>query len=135
MAYFGPNGNLIGNVRSQIWAYQKVENVGRLFFIQFLLFAIDTISVSLDALLLSKFGSVNLIDESCRVIKTHWIIFATMLANVLVSMFDLKDVNSALDMTMKFEWFTSVGRFSFISNSTDLSDEEKAFLLSNITCP
>ena len=43
MAYFGPCGNLIGNVLCQIWAYQKVTNVGRLFFIQFFLFAVDAI--------------------------------------------------------------------------------------------
>ena len=56
-----------------------------------------------------------------------------MLAITMVGFFGLKDVNSAMDMTLKFEWITSKGRSTFISNATDLSDDEKAILLSNIS--
>ena len=38
MAFYGPNGDLTGNVLSNIWAYKKVEDVGRLFKIQMILF-------------------------------------------------------------------------------------------------
>ena len=30
MAYYGPNGHLVGNVLTDMWAYEKVEDVGKL---------------------------------------------------------------------------------------------------------
>ena len=133
MAYYGPNGHLTGDVLSDIWTYEKVENVERLFFIQFLLFGVDSASAILNAFLLSKLGNVNLIKEFCKLIKGHWIILAIQLANTITVYFAFKDINTGQDMTMKFEWISNEGRLRFIYNSTYLSDNEKKILLSNYT--
>ena len=133
MAYFGPNAYSIGNVLCGAWAYEKVENVGRLFIIQFTMFAFDSISVGLNAFLLSKFGNINLMEWFCKTMKAYWIFLAIQLVNTMNPLFALKDINAAMDMTMEFSWITREGRLAFIHNSTDLSDNEKMNLLSNIT--
>ena len=69
MAYHGPSGHLVGNVRINIWAYEQFEDVGRLFTIQNLLFMVDCISVGINTALLSKFGNVNLIQGFGKVIN------------------------------------------------------------------
>ena len=113
MAYFGPNAHLIGNVKNDFWAYKKVEDVGRLFAIQFLLFGIDSCSVALNAILLSKFGDVALINELFKAVKRYWMIFIIRLGQSIATYFALKDMNVALDMTLKFNWISQEGRKSF----------------------
>ena len=87
----------------------------------------------LNAALLSRLGNVNLIQEFSKVFKVFWIIFAISLANEVTVYFAFNDINIAMDMEMRFEWITTEGRLRFIYNSTDLSDYEKAALLSNFT--
>ena len=87
----------------------------------------------LNTALLSKFGNVNLIQEFTKAIKISWIILAIQLADQVTVYFGFNDINMALDMNMSFDWITTAGRLSFISNSTDLSDYEKFMLLSNNT--
>ena len=132
MAYYGPNATLKGNVRSDIWQYEKVEDVARLFFIQGLLFGIDLLCVILNTLIVSKFGSVDLIKQFCKLIRKYWIVVVIQMTDLLLY-FGLNDINMGLDMTLKFDWITLEGRMKFIYNATDLNDENKAILLSNIS--
>ena len=133
MAFYGPNGNLIGNVLSNIWAYKKVEDVGRLFKTQMILFGVDFVSVLLNTFLLYKFVKINLIREFCNAIEKYWIFFAIQLGNTITIYFGFNDISLGTDMTMNFSWITTEGRLRFIWNSTDLNDEEKAVLVFNKT--
>ena len=133
MAYFGPNAYLIGNVLSDYWAYEKVENIERLFYIQFSLIGVDCIGVVLNTSILSKFGNLNLVQEACNTVKAYWTILAIMLANSITIYFAFNDINTAIDMTMEFEWISTEGRLRFIFNATDLCDREKMHLLNNAT--
>ena len=132
MAYYGPNGNLTGNVLSDLWAYNKVEDVGKLMYIQLLLFGVDCISVVLNMAILKLYGNVDPLQEFSKVMKTYWMLFALQLANTISIYFGFNDINYAMDMTGEFSWITREGRLKFISNSSDLSDYEKASILSNI---
>ena len=133
MAYYGPNGNLMGNVSSDLWAYNKVEDVARLFYIQLLLFGVDCFSVALNMLILKQFGKVDLINELSKLMKKYWIFLALQLANTINVYFVMNDINQATDLTGKFEWITEEGRLRLIYNATDLSDFEKSKLIPNMT--
>ena len=133
MAYYGPNAYLTGNVLNDTWQYEKVEDVGRLFFILGLLFGIDLFCVHLNALVVSRFGNVNLMKQFCNLMKNYWIVIVIQMVDGYVYYFCLNDINMGLDMTLKFDWITAEGRMKFIYNATDLSDENKAILLSNIS--
>ena len=103
MAYFGPNGQLTGNVQSDLWGYEKVDDICRLFICQLLMFVMDFVGFCLNTILVWKFGRVNLMQKFCKMVNAYWIIFAIQMAIIIVPNFGLKDVNAALDMTMKFE--------------------------------
>ena len=133
MAYYGPNATLKGNVQSDIWQYEIVEDVARLFFIQGLLFGIDLFCVILNTLYVSKFGRVDLIMQFSKLLENYWIVVVIQMMDGIVFYFGLNDINMGLDMTLKFDWITADGRAKFIYNATDLTDENKAMLLSNIS--
>ena len=133
MAYYGPNGSLIGNVLSDIWQYKKVEDVTRLFMIQIILIGIDLISVAANTILVTKFGNADLIKQFCKVLSDYWMILTILMMHPVFVYFMMNDINLATDMTLKFEWITEQGRMKFIHNSTDLTHVEKRFLLSNIS--
>ena len=131
MAYFGPNGKLIGNVLCDLWTYRKVEDVEGLYTIQLLLFGVDAICVLLNTLILFLFGNVNLIQELSKVLKHFWMILAVVMANQITAYFGLNDINVANDMTYAFTWITKEGRSELINNSTYLTDEAKSMLLAD----
>ena len=131
MAYWGPNGHLIGNVLCDAWAYEKENDIRRLFQILGLLFGVDLACVLFNGFLLSYYGAVSLINEFSKMMQRYWLIVAIGLANAMADYFILNDMSMVLDMTMEFEWVTSEGRLSFVYNSSDLTSYEKEILLSN----
>ena len=133
MAYFGPNKNITCNVGSTIWHCKEVQNVNNLFIVLFSLFAADTFSMLLNALVLWKLTGILLIQEFCKVIKKYKSILAIKLAYTVFIYFVFNDINLGMDMSLKFAWITREGRLDFIYNSTELSDEEKSCLIANVT--
>ena len=131
MAYYGPNAYLTGNVLSDIWQYEKVKNIKRLFYIQGTLFGIDVLCVVMNTFFVSKFGNVDLPKQFCKLINTYWVLFSIQIMNSIFFYFAMNDINAALDMTLKFEWITDEGRIKLILNATDLTDNSKAILLAN----
>ena len=71
IAYYGPNAELLGNVRSNYWQYKPVEDVGKLVLTIFCMFLVDISSGIFAGLLLST-SSIDLLREGCAVLKTHW---------------------------------------------------------------
>lgn len=129
MTYFGPNGHLIGNVLSSLWAYEKVEDVANLFQVLFIMFGMDCLSVLGNTYLVWKFGNVNLAKEFCQTLQKYWIMISILLAVNVTTYFGLNDINLGNDQTFKFTWITDEGRLVLISNSTELAEDEKTFLL------
>ena len=120
MIYYGPNAAITGNVGISIWGYKKVENVKKLFGVMFLLFGIDTISVSFNACYLWTFGSFNIFCEFVRVLKKYWYILLVQLVFNIYTIFASNDINLAMDFTMKFQWTTDEGRKVLFYNTTEL---------------
>ena len=130
LAYYGPNGSILGSVRNSYWGYEKVDDVGYLFLMMLLLFGVDVFSVFVNYLILSKLTNVKLFQELCRIMKKFWLLVAVKFATKMCTWFVTKDINFGMDSTGNWDWITEDGRIQLISNSTDLSDEEKnAFLL------
>ena len=133
MAYYGPNGLIIGNVLSDAWQYKKVGDAARLFAIQTLLIGIDLVSVAVNTFLVSKFGNVDLIRHFSKVLKDYWFLVTVLMVHPVFVYFMMNDINLATDMTLEFEWITEEGRINFFQNATDLNDNEKTMLLANIS--
>ena len=54
---------------------------------------------------------------------------AVKFATKMCTWFATKDINFGMDSTGNWDWITDDGRVQLISNSNDLSDEEKTAFL------
>ena len=130
MAYYGPNSTILGNVKNDYWDYQKVENVGHLFRMMLLLFGMDTFCLTINALILWRWTNVSLNQELGKTVKKFWLFMAINFAISMCFNYGLNDINCGMDSTGQWLWITKEGRFQFINDSTDISEEEKAIILS-----
>ena len=115
MAYYGPNGLLIGNVKNGDWHFKAVEDASRTFNVMSGLFAVDLVSLLLNSTILWICCKINLLDEFCTVMEKYWLIIFVKMINNLYFNFFLRDVNLGGDMTMKFDWIArneSFGTFN-----------------------
>ena len=71
IAYYGPNADLLGNIRSNYWQYNPVEDVGKLVETVFSLFIVDFSSGVFGGILLSTIP-INMLREGSLVLKCHW---------------------------------------------------------------
>ena len=71
MVFYGPNAELIGNVKNGYWGYRQVEDVNWVFIVLFLMFAIDTLSMLVNAASLWIYGEINMLQEFLRIIETY----------------------------------------------------------------
>lgn len=131
MAFYGPNAMLIGNVRSGIWAYEAVDDIGRYLRVVISLFGVDLASVFMNTYCLYKFANINLIQGFLRLLRKYWTLLVVKLSFDLFLNFCYNDINLGMDMTTEFSWISDEGRMNFINSSTELTEEEKTSLLAS----
>ena len=129
-AYYGPNGTLIGNVRNGWWGYKEKEDIERFYLVMFQMFSIDFCCIIASVIFLKVFGQINLIHELNVLLREHWFILMVKLSLSML-FFGYNEVNGGMDFTLNFEWLTQEGRSKLIYNATDLTLDEKKFLLQN----
>ena len=69
VAYFGPNSEILGNIRSDYWQYQAIENPGKVLSTIFQMFCFDSTSAIIGGILLWNFSDVNLWKEFNKVVS------------------------------------------------------------------
>ena len=72
MAYYGPNGELVGNVKLTIWHYQAVRDINKFLEKVFFLFAIDFIGAVVNGLLLWTTCQINCLKILKNMQKEFW---------------------------------------------------------------
>ena len=134
MAYYGPNGHILGNIKNSYWGYQEIENITKVFFTMFILFAVDILSIFINSVGLWKITNIEMHQEFLRVFKHYWVFMAVKLGYVMTTYFSGSDINFGQDGTYTFNWITDEGRISLICNSTEIAEQERKFLFGNMTC-
>ena len=104
MAYYGPNAELIGNVKNGCWQYNAVEDVSRTFLLMLWLFTVDSICLLLNSSIVWKACNINLLNKFCSMMAKYWYIMALKLAHLAIFFFFPKDINLGLDLTYEFNW-------------------------------
>ena len=112
MAFYGPNGNLIGNVRNEYWQYTAVDDASWTFLVMAGLFALDLICLLLNSTIVWIFSQVNLFEEFCNAMKKYWHIMALKMIGNIYKHFLYLDVNNGYDRTLNFDWITSNRTFA-----------------------
>ena len=72
MAYYGPNGSILGNIRNEYWSFKGIHNIEKLLAGIFKMFAIDLIGLITGGILLWKFSSIDFVKEACKAMKKYF---------------------------------------------------------------
>ena len=123
--YNCPNSTILGNVKNEYWDYKKVDDVGYLLQMMSLLFAVDTISVIVNSIILRKLADLNLLQVFCRTIKKYWLFIALKHGLNFSLHYALNDINLGVDTTTKFEWIMKKEHFN-LSTTQPTYQKEKS---------
>ena len=84
MAYYGPNAEIMGSVKLQIWHHQNViEDFGAFAKNILILFAVDFLSFIINGLLIWKFCNINLLKVLLNIQKRYWTFMVFIEASLL----------------------------------------------------
>ena len=132
MAYHGPNAHILSNVGNNYWS-EEIEDMSVLLTTMSFLFVIDCLGVAINTICLWKEMKVNIVRESCRIVRKYWFLIAIPLGSGMAIYLTSNDVNFGIDATLTFQWISREGRANLICDSNDLTDEEKNMILGNTT--
>ena len=104
MAYYGPNMELLGFGKNNLWPVKVVVDVSWTFQVMLGLFFIDIASLSLNSSIIWIFCKVNLVKELCSALQKYWYILAVKLANDVLLHLSALDVNFGNDLSGQFVW-------------------------------
>ena len=85
MAYFGPNAEILGNVKLKIWQFQRpILDISACVQKVSLLMAVDLLTLVINGILIWKICCINIFQTLKRLQKEYWIYFAVAEAYVLM---------------------------------------------------
>ena len=117
-AYYGPNAEILRNVKSDYFGGKVLNNVLEFYTPLCLMLAFDVLGMVVSAVSLRYFCNLNLFQVFCNLMKENWPIFMVLLSSI-ASNFGARDINLAFDFTMKFLWTTEEGRTILFGNYTE----------------
>ena len=83
LAYYGPNAEILGNIRNGCWHFKPIQAIGQLVFHVAIMFIIDSSSAVIVGYWLFKACSINFVEETFKVIREKWDAIAIIMANFL----------------------------------------------------
>ena len=85
MAYFGPNAEVLGNIKLRIWQFQNpITDITDYVFNVSLWLFVDLFSAVITGILLWYFCKINIMKVVNRLQRNYWIIFAVAEAYILM---------------------------------------------------
>ena len=83
IAYYGPNAEILGNIRNDYWQYKSIDDILKLVQVVLVMFIIDGSSAVLVGCMLWKVCSIHFLRETYKLIGSSWPIIAVNIANYL----------------------------------------------------
>ena len=83
ICYYGPNSQLLGNVRSSYFHYVPISNIDRFIENLFLFLGIEVVTVLTTGILLWMFCRINIIRAYLVLVKEFWLIMAIYTAHAI----------------------------------------------------
>jgi hypothetical protein len=98
MAYYGPNADIIGNIKNSDWTYKAVEDVSDFVGDLFMIFFIDFASCIISGLVLWKFADLNFFEECYKMMKVFWPMMSVKMGGKISQVYS----NLSLGFEIKF---------------------------------
>ena len=83
IAYYGPNAEILGNVKNDYWQYQKVESVFDKLTNNAIFIVVDAIRGAIIGLLLKRFCKLNFLRTYCEIISSYGILVLVYVSGAL----------------------------------------------------
>ena len=83
IAYYGPNAELLGNVKNEYWQYRKVNNVFSKLTNNSIFILVDAIRGAVFGLLLWRLCKLNILKVYCEIISTYGILIWVYISGAL----------------------------------------------------
>ena len=103
-AYYGPNSNILGNVKNGYWQFSAVNNLWGPTKNLLILVTVDSISFTLVTIFLYCAVNINLFNVFIHLMKEYGKIFSIHIAYLMDQLFCMIAVACALDFTFQFDW-------------------------------
>ena len=84
MAFYGPNGKILGNIRNSYWNYKEIDDMSGLLIAVFRMFSLDVLAAALTILLLWKLTTINGITVLVKHIEYYGSIICITLASGVI---------------------------------------------------
>ena len=77
MAYFGPNANLMGNIKLEIWHLERpITDINAYLLKVSLLMIVDILSLLINGMVLWHFCNINIMWILNKLQRNYWLLFA-----------------------------------------------------------
>lgn len=85
MAFFGPNAELLGNIKLQIWQFQQpILDIDAYILRVSLLMLVDLLSLAINGIMIWRICRVNIFRVFKKLQKSFWYLFAVAEAYVIL---------------------------------------------------
>ena len=122
LAYYGPNADILGNVKNDYWQFQKVDDI--MIPINNLLFLVivDTISFIVVLIFLFLTCKINLLQVFVYMMNEYGMTFTAHIAYFLEMHFCAVTIACANDITLAFDWVFDQGKWQNITGIYNQSE-------------
>lgn len=104
MAYYGPNADILGNVKNGYWQYSAVSDINDTMKWISIMFAIDFISTIISFVLLRIFCKINIVRIYVLLQKEMWYVLSVHQCYLVEEYFAQLLISLAIDFTFQFDW-------------------------------
>ena len=80
IAYYGPNSEILGNVKLDLWHFKPVLDIGNYMKTLFTLFAVDLTSLVINGIILQTTYNINVLKIFQNIQSEFWLIMAVQQA-------------------------------------------------------
>ena len=87
MAFYGPNGAILGTIRNSCWYGKEIEDMSGLLIAVFRMFSLDVLAAALTILLLWKLTTINGIKVLVKHIEHYGSIICITLASGVITVY------------------------------------------------
>ena len=84
ISYYGPNAEIMGNIKNEYWQYKKIDDISLVLFKIGLFLVADLVRVILSSLVLKTFCNINFLREYSRLMAIYWKPIATTIAAYII---------------------------------------------------
>ena len=118
-AFYGPNADILGNVKNGYWQYQAVDDLWGTVSNLLFLVTFDFISLVIAGIFLFISSNINLFHVYLHLMKEYGVVFSIHQAYLLEYLFCTIAIACAFDFTFQFDWVLDPEKWEDITASAN----------------